>query len=354
MAMNFRRLAMVLVAVLVLTLLSGPPLCAEASEGEGPFDAMAPTNEWQTLNPEQYRWYVFHFDYVEDELNKPIEIKMLTEPHDSALLTIRNQAQVDEWVRDGTHDHFGCTTMVNEDANVDGRPDFSQWAGTLRESGDYYLVVEHARGMTEPANYHFTVNGENIAFPTAEAIVVETMASAAPEEAPELMSPQRMAMAAPATAPEEALELLGTGPDYAMAPNGEWNELESGQYHWYKFIFDESEEWTEPLTIRFYTEPLDGAALTVRNGYQAELWRQDGTHDHLGCCTRPVLTSQVESDDEDAEEGIMIEESEQLAHAIWSADLTESGVYYLVVEHAKDSTTPTFYRFDVLGQGFDF
>jgi hypothetical protein len=297
------------------------------------------------LNPNEYDWYVFHFDYEDDNLNQPIEIKMLAEPYNGATLTIRNQAQIDKWIRDGEHLHFGCTTMVNEDANFDGFADYSQWAGTLRESGDYFLVVEHARDVTVPANYQFTITGDDISFPA------QAMPVAAEEVASEMTS--ATAEVEPTAAPMAVAELLGTGPDFAMAPNGEWTPLQSGQYHWYKFTYDESDDWVEPVTIRLYTEPLDGAILTVRNGEQANLWRHDGEHHHFGCCTRPEFTTQVETDDEDEEDG-MIEETAQLDYATWSADLDSSGDYYLVVEHTKNSAEPAFYRFDIVGQGLDF
>ena len=354
------KMVMVLGTVLVFTLISVSPVVAEATSGDGPFDAMAPTEEWQTLDSGQYRWYVFHFDRVEDEMNHPIEIKMVAEPYNSALLTIRNQDQVDEWVREGEHLHFGCTTMVNEDADVNGKPDYQQWAGALTASGDYYLVVEHARDVSEQANYQFTINGHDITFPTLEAVEAEPVASLEPEPVAmadegtmdENLTTETFALTIePAAA---AAELMGTGPDFAMAPTGAWTELKAGEYHWYKINYDYDDDWTEPMTIELYSDPLDAAVLTVRNGHQAELWRQDGTHEHFGCCVRPEVTSQVESDDEDDEEGLMIDETEKLAEAIWSAHMTESGEYYLVVEHAKNSTEPTFYRFDIAGQGVGF
>ena len=76
-------------------------------------------------------------------------------------------------------------------------------------------------------------------------------------------------------------EWAGTGPDFAMAPNDEWQSLDPGAYHWYKFTFDENEDWTEPLAIRLYTDPANAAILTVRNGDQAEAWRQEGVHKHF-------------------------------------------------------------------------
>jgi hypothetical protein len=182
-----------------------------------------------------------------------------------------------------------------------------------------------------------------------------TMAAPIPDALPAAQEAEVVSTEAPQLTDAPAVEatLLGTGPDYAMQPTGEWTELEGGGYHWYKFIFDEDEDWTKPVTIRLYSDPLDGTIATVRNGDQAELWRQEGEHKHFGCCVRPEVTTQVKTDDEDEEDGL-VSETEKLDYAIWSADLTASGVYYIVVEHAENSTEPAFYRFDIEGDGVGF
>ena len=59
--MRLGNLATALIVALVLALLVGSPAKAEIPRGDGPFDAMTPTQEWQTLESEQYDWYVFHF-----------------------------------------------------------------------------------------------------------------------------------------------------------------------------------------------------------------------------------------------------------------------------------------------------
>ena len=499
--------AAVIVVALTLVLTWGTAY-AETRTGEGPFDAMAPTGEWMDVEEGEYHWYVIHYDYDDKkEAIEPLVIKMFAEPYASVNLTVRNQAQVDEWMRDGEQPHFGCCTMVDEDENHDGKFDFAEWAGTLRESGDYYLVVEHAKNVAGPASYRFTVDGPNISFPTMEEepIKVATpvkaqipaqalapvsltgLAGSAPDyalvptgaltELPpqkyhwyafdfdfdekvtepvtvrlyaepfgsttltvrnaeqaqlwkdegehahfgccttvdvdrdldglsdysvwsgslresgryfivlELAEGETMpayyrftisgenlafppsfdaAVAAAAINPQPeppmpeavgeampAASLEGTGPDFAMAPNSEWHSLDAGGYHWYKFTFDESGDRTQPAMIRFLTEPTDGAILTVRNGRQAEIWRQEGKHEHFGCCVPEEVTKKALNDDDEEEYGAGTE-IVKMDYATWSADLTESGVYYLVVEHAENLSEPAFYRIDISGDGLEF
>ena len=122
--------------------------------------------------------------------------------------TVRNQNQIDEWVRYGEHMHFGCCTMVDRDKNGDGLADYAEWAGTLGESGTYYIVVEHAKDVAGDAYYRFDISGENLAFPAAaQALTVEA-------------APTKVEAPAAALAPVALAELAGSAPDYALVPTG--------------------------------------------------------------------------------------------------------------------------------------
>jgi hypothetical protein len=315
-----------------------PVLLAELA-GTGPDFALPPTGAWTELKSGEYHWYVFDFDYDSDSM-EPVKIKLYNEPYQSATLTVRNADQAQLWRDEGEQVHFGCCSLVDVDKNDDGYLDYGEWEGSLRESGRYYIVLEHARDMAEPAFYRFTISGENLSFPLlGDEMVMAALESAMPEEP--------IAASAPAMAPSD---MMGTGPDFAMAPTDEWMELDTGQYHWYKFEYNDDDDWTEPVTIKLFSQPDDLAVLTVRNGDQAELWRQDGEHAHFGCCVRPEFTTR-ETNVDDIDEDQLAEESYQNAYASWSGDLGASGTYYIVVEHAKNSTEPAFYRFEMSGDG---
>ena len=325
------------------------PVMLTEMAGSGPDFALAPTGEWTMLEPGEYHWYFFDFDFDED-IARPVEVRLFAEPYESAILTVRNEDQAQLWRDEGEQLHFGCCSMVDIDKNDDGMRDYGVWAGSLRESGRYYIVLEHARDKTEPAYYRFTISGDNLSFPPMDGMTITAAAPESTTPETEAMTAEPMAAAAPAPMPEEMNELLGTGPDFAMEPTADWVKLQAGQYHWYKFNYDDDDDWTQPVRIELYSRPDDLAVLTVRNGDQAELWRQDGEHAHFGCCVPEEITSTEENVD-DIDEDRLAEETSRTAYALWSGDLGASGTYYIVVEHAQNSTEPTFYRFEMSGDG---
>ena len=156
-----------------------------------------------------------------------------------------------------------------------GEADYGLWAGTLRVSGKYYIVVEHSKDFSQPVYYSFTLKGEGVSFPIVVAQPAPA-APAAPAAAPVLVEPQ----------PRVVSPLTGTGPDFAMRPADEWRTLQEGEFHWYAFRFAYDEKRADrPIEIRIYSDPFDGAVLTLRNAEQADQWRKEGVHQHFGCCT---------------------------------------------------------------------
>ncbi|MEZ4659798.1 MAG: hypothetical protein R2911_19760 [Caldilineaceae bacterium] len=295
-------------------------LMIEGAES-GPDFAMMPVSEWVALEQGQYHWYAFDYDF--DASFEAIEIHMYTEPEDSAILTIRTEEQAQKWRDDGIHEHTGCCT-VQDLGNKD--TDYAVWAGKLESSGRYYMVVEHAKNMAETAYYRieFTAK-EGVSFPAG---LIDPRGVTAPPAA------EPAAEAAPAVAPE-AMKLVGmngSGPDFALAPTAEWVEIGEGVFHWYAFHYDFDASYG-PVEIRMYTEPEDGAVLTVRTEEQAQKWRDDGIHEHIGCCTVQDLGNK----DTD--------------YAVWAGKLESSGKYYIVVEHAKNVSGPVHYMFTIEGEG---
>jgi 5-hydroxyisourate hydrolase-like protein (transthyretin family) len=322
---KYRKGMVVIVFFFIIALVGAGPAAAQAPQGGGPDEAMVPTGAWTEIKSGEYHWYKFHFDYDADRVAKPVEIRMYAEPYDGAILTVRNEEQAQLWRTEGEQEHFGCCTMVDVDRNDDGKSDYAVWAGTLRSSGDYYIVVEHAKSMTQPAMYRFTVSGEGLSFPMAKPAPAAAPAKAAE---PTKVEPRMMT------------GLEGTGPDYAMVPNGEWTAIDEGAYHWYAFYFDyDADRMAEPIEIRLYTDRFDGATLTVRNAEQAQLWRDEGEHQHFGCCTMVDVDKDKDGNAD---------------YAVWAGTLRSSGTYYIVVEHARNMTGPVMYRFTMSGKGFSF
>ena len=319
------RVSMIVVLAVALMLVMGG---AVAAQGEsGPDHPLTLTDEWMALNAGDYHWYAFQFDYDKD-VDEAIEIKFFTEPAESAALTVRNAEQIKLWQDDGKHEHFGCCTAVDVDKDHNGVKDFARWAGALRESGTYYLVIEHAENMPEAAYYRFDVAGKNVTF-LSNGVV--------PAAVPDTT------VAAPAAIAEPMVEapamMAGSGPDLALRPTGKWAELAPKAEHWYVFNYDEDEDWTQMPEIRLYASPPEAAELTVRNGDQARLWVLEGENEHFGCCT--------EKDEDKNSDG-------KADYMIWSGDLGSSGQYYIVVKHAADSDQPLMYRFVLEGDGISW
>lgn len=287
--------------------------------GGGPDEAGAPTGEWMPLQVGEQHWYAFDFDY-EADVTEPIEIKVYAEPKESAVLTIRNAEQAQLWREEGKSEHFGCCTV--ETIRGD-ETEYSIWSGQLFSSGRYYIVVEHAKNVTAPAMYRFTVEGKNISFPTVKV--------APPVEA----APAPAEMAAP-VAPVMAPSKIGGGPDEAMAPmTGEWITLESGTTHWFAFKYDYDSSF-DPFQIKIYSNPEKGAVLTVRNEEQAQLWRAEGKNEHFGCCTVETISG------------------DETDYGVWVGRPGSSGTYYIVVEMAKNVEGPVLYSFTIAGEGVSY
>ena len=292
-----------------------------AIAGGGPDLAMQPTDQWMELATGEYHWYAFNFDFDED-YTQPVEVRLYSEPEDAAILTVRNAQQADLWRTEGEHEHFGCCTV--QTFGQDDETPYAVWAGALESSGTYYIVVEHAKNLTDMANYRFEILGEGVSM--AEGIpATSAMAPQPPAAAPVPVAE---------TAPEAMVVMKGTGPDEAMTPTDAWVELGEGQYHWYAFTYDFDDDYTRPVEIQIFSEPADSAILTIRNTEQAALWRNEGEHEHFGCCT-----VQMDADDDET------------PYALWAGALESSGVYYIVVEHAKDVSGPVYYQFNLSGDG---
>ncbi|MBV7339325.1 hypothetical protein KFU94_66130 [Chloroflexi bacterium TSY] len=288
----------------------------------GPDFPMMPTGEWMALEQSQMHWFAFDYDFDEDFA--ALEVRMYTEPEDSAILTIRNAEQAEKWRVDGTNEHIGCCTV--QDLG-DEETDYAVWSGELFSSGRYYIVIEHAKNMSETAYYRFEfVASEGVSFPQG---LID------PQRTEPVPAAEPVAEVAAAPEPMKLLGMNGSGPDFALVPTGEWTELGEDLYHWYAFKYDFDEDHN-PIEIRIYTNPEDGAVLTIRNAEQAEKWRVDGTHEHLGCCTVQDLGD------------------EETDYAVWSGTLGSSGTYYIVVEHAENMNGPVHYMFTIEGEGISY
>jgi hypothetical protein len=314
--------------LVALMLLAVQVAQGEDLSGTGPDYAMSPSAEWVSIAPGQSQWYAFKYDY--DEKYGPMEIRIEATPADAARFTVRNGSQANEWRRDGTNSCFGRCAGTTRDANKDGKPDFRTWSAHMHESGTFYIVVERAAGVTGPVSYLLKLSGDGWSLTGApQASAVESVASA------------DVAAPAAAVAPPVA---LGGGPDEAIPmPTGAqaWTPtqvVENGQYIWYYFDYQRDRKTAtadlKPIEIKIFSDPVDVAHITIRNGEDARLWRQDGTQHSFGACS---CVAEDRNKDGKAD------------YALWKGTLAASGRYFVVVEHARNASVPATYRFEVTG-----
>jgi hypothetical protein len=133
------------------------------------------------------------------------------------------------------------------------------------------------------------------------------------------------ALAAPAEA-----STVGTGPNNALAPTGDWGQLDAGQTRWYAFQYagDKSQ-----IQIQLNLVPAGSMTFAVWTPKEISIW---GQH-------RPV--SPIGRGSAKGNDGGTL---------VWSGNFAEAGIYYVVVDHAADVTATSYYQLNVNGTGVSF
>jgi TolB protein len=119
----------------------------------------------------------------------------------------------------------------------------------------------------------------------------------------------------------------GSGPDDALTPSGNWEQLETGESRWYAFQYtgDGSQ-----IDITLQVEPHGGAGFAV--------WTPEAIRDWgLGLEAEPVGRGSTGSQ----AEGILS----------WSGSFTIPGTYYAVVEHSGSPPGTSHYLLEIRGDG---
>lgn len=136
----------------------------------------------------------------------------------------------------------------------------------------------------------------------------------------------------------QGVDLIGTGPDFAMSPSGEWVTIEPGQYHWYIFNYKYDKD-KGPMEVRLEATPVNAVRFTMRNVNQANLWRRDGTHEWFGCCSGSARDANKDGTPD---------------YRTWSGSIGGSGTYYIVVQRDASATGPASYLLNLSGAGYSF
>jgi Tol biopolymer transport system component len=136
-----------------------------------------------------------------------------------------------------------------------------------------------------------------------------------------------LGLISPGLAAAAAASAAGTGPDAALTPTGDWEQLAAGANRWYSFEYagDGSQ-----ITVRLEVFPEDSATFAVWTPEEVHRWE-------LGQNVQPIGRG---SDDPNATGSLE-----------WSGNFSTSGTYYVVVERAGSQAGTSHYLLEVTGDG---
>jgi TolB protein len=127
-----------------------------------------------------------------------------------------------------------------------------------------------------------------------------------------------------------AISGTGTGPENALLPTGEWEQLDGGEAHWVAFQYAGDGSQVE---IRLQVEPHGSVGFAV--------WTPQEIRDRgLGLDAQPVGRG---SADPFAEGSL-----------VWSGNFAIAGTYYVVVEREDDQPGLACYLLQIDGDGVSF
>jgi hypothetical protein len=136
-----------------------------------------------------------------------------------------------------------------------------------------------------------------------------------------------LGLISPGLATAAAAGAAGTGPDTALTPTGDWEQLATGADRWYAFQYvgDGSQ-----IQVQLQVAPEGSATFAVWTPEEVRRWA-------LGESVKPIGRGSVD----------------QYAGGalVWSGSFSTPGIYYVVVERAGSQAGTSYYLLDVTGDG---
>lgn len=352
-------MSLLLIVAMLATLGASAALAQDLSTGagDGPGNAVSPSNSIVSIAPGSSQWYLFRSQRpvnVEENTDEDNE-DVVTNPNDATIdATVRVQSgavdfevwssdDLNNWINDEDFDPTGIGT-VNEFMN--GDPLF--WQGSFQGNNNYYLIVKN-RGL-EPAFYSLNITGD-VSFPsqlsldstspTAPVAMAQTQQPVMSEEMGLTVDTTAASTPAePAMTTEEPTMMaeMGSGPESARQPVSGVVNIAPGQSQWYSFRAQKPvdvEEDDEAVVTDPTLATID-AVLRVQSGNVSfevwskddlNNWRNDEDFNPTGAGTPNEFIS-----------------GEPLS---WQGTFENNDVYYLIVKNW--GMEPASYSLDITG-----
>jgi hypothetical protein len=314
----------VLALVLALGLMTPGTAWAGAPTGTGPSDAMAPTGNYQHLNPGQEHWYVFQTTGQHGSPSQAL-VTLAAQPNESAQFSIWTDSQLAKRAtasnpsKDAPAIGQGTKlTYTSGAATLERYNGALAWTGTFNDPTKLYVQVQPT-GMRS-TDYLLNISGTALNFPT---VGVVTAAAPALSESP-------APLVLPVTGPSQA----GSSMSLAMVPTGAQMTVKPGQPHWYVINVPGNHDAHPAIVTELRAQPSGAAKFTV--------WTADRLHaraisSHPDKDGPPVGVSMVQTY-KDGTQTL----SRYGGNPIWKGDARDAGTYYVVVE--TTGATPADYQ----------
>ncbi len=129
-----------------------------AASGSGPNDALAPSSDWQSVQPGESTWYAFQ--YAGD--GSQIEVRLEVEPAGSAAFDVWTPGEIERW-------GLGLEAEPIGGGSADPSSDRALvWSGNFNDAGTYYVVVEHSGSQPGASYYLLAISGDGVSLSTAK------------------------------------------------------------------------------------------------------------------------------------------------------------------------------------------
>lgn len=290
--MLFRWSALFL--VVVMALFPFATVGGQVATGMGPDVAMSP-GDWAPVIAGEQHWFSFNYDGD----GKAININLYAKPTNGAAFKVLTPDQAEHWRRTGE------IKSVGAGSHNDATKSELFWTGSFKESGTYYVIVEHSKLTREATWCKLSITGKGVTLPGGAIAPVPAV-----------------------VAPKPA---LGMGPDATYLP-GQYQELREGVRTWYAFTYDRHA--TDPtIEIKLYSKHTEGLVFKIMTPSQVANWRSTGEIKWIGAGSKNSASS---------------------ADLSWKGSFTTSGTYYVIVEHSPTKGETAYGKLLITGEGVTF
>lgn len=348
-----KSVAATVAAAFALSFLAVAPARAVEEPGYGPNSALSPSNDWNSLAPDESRWYTFHYDYDQmTDIATEATVELQSRYEDTISFEIWTPRTVQHWINGDDSDTWnsvGAGTKLSGQTGNDVDDSTLIWASEGSVSETYYVVVTNARDSV--SNYNLSISGVDVSFPG-----LALPAMTATTETPQIAADD-VVVAPAAAAPSADLAVdTGSGPFTAITIGDDTGVLAAGESRWYSFKYvydnsDDSDDSGEPADVTVFVRgnTEDALSFEVWNPQTVEHWiNGDDTNDWNAVGAGSKLSNDITFDNNEQESL----SNPYASELIWVGSSRASDTYYVLITNNTDQSQS--YLLSITGSTISF